>query len=65
MYNKHRKDGKKYMNHTHKIKEVKVDSIAMELGIEPGDKLLSINEKEVEDVFDYHFFWYSKRSFHF
>lgn len=42
--------------HEHVIKRVLPDSIAKEMGIEPGDKLISINENEVEDVFDYHFF---------
>ena len=31
-------------------------SIADELGIEAGDKLISINNNEIEDVFDYHFY---------
>ena len=39
----------------HVIKSVESGSIAEELGIEPGDKLLSINDTEIEDVFDYHF----------
>ena len=36
----------------HVIKRVLPDSIAKEMGIEPGDKLISINENEVEDVFN-------------
>lgn len=44
------------MKHEHIIKEVLPGSIAEELGIEPGDKLLSINDNIIEDVFDYHFF---------
>ena len=41
--------------HEHVIKNVLPDSIAEEMGIEPGDKLISINDSEVGDVFDYHF----------
>jgi Fe-S oxidoreductase, related to NifB/MoaA family len=37
------------------IIKVEKDSIAEELGIEPGDILVSINGKEVEDVFDYRY----------
>lgn len=37
------------------IKSVLPDSIAEEVGIEPGDFLLSINEKEIEDIIDYRF----------
>ncbi len=40
----------------HIIKEVVPDSIAMELEIEPGDKLLSINNHIIEDVFDYQYY---------
>ena len=32
------------------------DSIAEELGIEPGDRLLSINGQEIEDIFDYQYY---------
>ncbi len=39
----------------HAIKEVLSGSIAEELGIEAGDKLLAINGEEVEDIFDYQF----------
>ncbi|MGO5052114.1 DUF512 domain-containing protein [Lachnospiraceae bacterium LCP25S3_G4] len=44
------------MNHEHIVSQVKKESIAWELGIEPGDKLITINDIEIEDVFDYHFF---------
>lgn len=44
------------MVHEHIIKEIEPGSIAEELGIGPGDKLLSINDAEIEDVFDYHFY---------
>ncbi|MCM1185271.1 MAG: DUF512 domain-containing protein [Lachnoclostridium sp.] len=38
------------------VKTVKKGSIAEEMGMEPGDKLLLINNAELEDVFDYQFF---------
>lgn len=37
------------------IKGVLPGSIAEELGIEAGDKLIAINDREIEDVFDYHY----------
>ena len=43
------------MKHTHIVKGVLPGSIAQEMEIEAGDRLLSINGKEIEDVFDYHF----------
>lgn len=43
------------MKHEHIVKSVAVGSIAEELGVEPGDKLISINDNEIEDVFDYHY----------
>ncbi|MBE5939929.1 MAG: DUF512 domain-containing protein [Lachnospiraceae bacterium] len=39
----------------HLISAVAEGSIAEELNIEPGDILISINDTEIEDVFDYHF----------
>ncbi|QHQ62226.1 DUF512 domain-containing protein [Anaerocolumna sedimenticola] len=39
----------------HLIKNVAAGSIAEEMEIEPGDRLLCVNEKEIEDVFDYHY----------
>lgn len=39
----------------HVIQSVQPGSIAAEMGLEPGDVLLGINEKEIEDVFDYHY----------
>lgn len=39
----------------HRIDGIEPDSIAEELGIKPGDFLLGINGKELNDVFDYHF----------
>ncbi len=44
------------MAYGHLIKEIEAGSIADELGIEPGDRLLAINDIEIEDVFDYHFY---------
>ena len=44
-----------FMTHTHIIKDVLPGSIAEELEISAGDKLLAINDQEIEDVFDYHF----------
>ena len=43
------------MKHEHIIKAVEPLSIAEELGIDPGDKLISINDNIIEDVFDYHY----------
>lgn len=39
----------------HKIYSIEKGSIADELGLEPGDILLSINGQAMEDIFDYHF----------
>ena len=39
----------------HIIKDIKPGSIAQELEIEPGDKLLAINDEELADIFDYQF----------
>ncbi len=39
----------------HKIASVAPGSIAEELGVESGDYLISINDQEVEDVFDYRY----------
>ena len=39
----------------HIIKEIEAGSIAEELELAPGDELISINEKEIKDVFDYHY----------
>ncbi|MGN0352687.1 MAG: DUF512 domain-containing protein [Roseburia sp.] len=41
--------------HEHVIDRIEEGSIAEELELEPGDILLSINGKEIEDVFDYHY----------
>ena len=39
----------------HVITGIKPGSIAEELGVEPGDRLISINETEIEDIFDYRY----------
>lgn len=39
----------------HKIDAIEAGSIAEELGVAPGDVLLSVNGKPIQDVFDYHF----------
>lgn len=39
-----------------KISEVITDSIADEVGIEVGDKLLSINGQQINDILDYQFY---------
>ena len=44
------------MKHEHIVKSVLPGSIADELEIEAGDKLISINDMKIEDVFDYHFY---------
>lgn len=43
-------------NHIHVIQSVDEGSIAREMGIEPGDRLLSINGNEIEDIFDYRYY---------
>ncbi len=42
-------------NKTHIIKDVEAGSIAEELGLAPGDELLSINDTNIKDVLDYHY----------
>lgn len=39
----------------HPIKTVLPNSIGEEMGIEPGDYLVAINEEEIDDVFDYQY----------
>ena len=39
----------------HIIKEVMPGSIAREMGLEPGDRIVAVNSTEIEDVFDYQF----------
>lgn len=42
-------------NKTYTIYKVLPGSIAEEMEIEPGDKLISINNEPIEDIFDYHY----------
>lgn len=42
--------------HEHTVKAIVPGSIAEEMGIEPGDKLLSIDGHEIEDIFDYQYY---------
>ena len=39
----------------HIIRKIKPGSIAEEMEMEPGDEILKINGKEIEDIFDYRF----------
>ncbi len=39
----------------HLIRSVRPGSIAQEMQIEPGDRLLSVNQETVEDIFDYQY----------
>lgn len=43
------------MSKKHIIDKIEPGSIAEEMELEPGDALISINGKEIEDVFDYHY----------
>lgn len=42
--------------HEHIVKSLMPGGIGEELGIEPGDKLLTINGNEIQDVFDYYYY---------
>ena len=44
------------MKNRHIIKNVLEGSIAAEMGLEPGDEILSIGGNEIEDIFDYRFY---------
>ena len=46
----------KKKNFEHKIRAVLPGSIAEELELEPGDVLLAVNDHEIEDGFDYHYY---------
>ena len=39
----------------HIVKSVEPGSIAMEMGIEPGDCILAVDNTKIEDIFDYQF----------
>ena len=43
------------MKKQHLVRKVLPGSIAEELGIEAGDKIVSVNDTEIEDIFDYQF----------
>ncbi len=42
--------------HKHIISEIVRGSIAEEMGLEPGDAIISINGNEIEDIFDYQYY---------
>lgn len=46
---------KERKNKKHIVKTVKEGGIAGEMGIEPGDAVLAVNDTEIEDIFDYQF----------
>lgn len=52
--NKEKKSKKKKEKFV-EIKKVEKGSIADEIGLKPGDKIVSINEENIEDIFDYKF----------
>ncbi|HHX11597.1 MAG TPA: PDZ domain-containing protein, partial [Clostridiales bacterium] len=39
----------------HIIMEVEAGSIAEELELSPGDRIISINGNDIKDAFDYHY----------
>lgn len=43
-------------NHEHLILDVAINSPSDEAGVRPGDKLVLINGKPVEDILDFHFY---------
>ena len=45
-------------NKGHIIKNVKPGSIAEEMGLEPGDKIMAVDGTVIEDVFDFEFLIY-------
>ena len=42
-------------NKAHIIKEIEEGRIAHELGLAPGDELISINDSKIKDVLDYYY----------
>lgn len=44
------------MKKGHLIKSIDEESIAKELGLEPGDRVLTIDGQELEDIFDYQYY---------
>lgn len=43
------------MKREHIIKSIEKGSIAEEFDLEPGDRIVSINNREIEDIFDYQY----------
>ena len=43
------------MDKGHIIKKIAVGSIAEELELESGDRVMAVNNQAIEDVFDYHY----------
>lgn len=43
------------MKRQHIVKSIREGSIAQEMGIEAGDRILAIDNTEIEDIFDYQF----------
>ena len=43
------------MKKQHIVRKIKPGSIAEEMEIEAGDKILAIDNTEIEDIFDYQF----------
>ena len=41
--------------HEHRVTQILEGSIAQEMGIEAGDVLLAINDRQVQDIFDYQY----------
>ncbi len=59
MIRKDKRKGRIGMNQKergHKIKAVEPGSIAAELELEPGDRVVTINGHEIEDIFDYEYY---------
>ncbi len=50
------KSGNKNGPKGHVISKVLPESIAAELEIEPGDRLLTVNHEKIEDIFDYQYY---------
>lgn len=44
------------MKKGHLIKSIEEGSIAEELGLEPGDRVMTIDGRELEDIFDYQYY---------
>lgn len=44
------------MKHEHAVSAVEEGSICWEMGVEPGDVLVSVDGNEIEDIFDYQYY---------